>query len=94
MELQIVATLGVGILTTALGIFMKLGFNGIHRQFDGMQNQFNGMQKQFDGIQNQFDAINTRLTDIHNDLNNIKTDVRATNQNLIDHLAQHDQAPA
>ncbi len=76
MELQIVATLGVGILTTALGIFMKLGFNGIQRQFDG--------------IQKQFDAINTRLTDIHNDLNNIKTDVRATNQNLIDHLAQHD----
>lgn len=83
MELQIAATLGVGILTTALGIFMKLGFNGIQKQFDGIQ-------KQFDGIQNQFDAINTRLTDIHNDLNNIKTDVRATNQNLIDHLAQHD----
>ena len=76
MELQIVATIGVGILTTALGIFMKMGFNGI--------------QKQFDGIQKQFDAINTRLTDIHNDLNNIKTDLRATNQNLIDHLAQHD----
>lgn len=76
MELQIAATLGVGILTTALGIFMKLGFNGIQRQFDG--------------IQKQFDAINARLTDIHNDLNNIKTDVRATNQNLIDHLAQHD----
>lgn len=76
MELQIVATIGVGVLTTALGIFMKMGFNGIQRQFDG--------------IQKQFDAINTRLTDIHNDLNNIKTDLRATNQNLIDHLAQHD----
>ena len=76
MELQIVATVGVGVLTTALGIFMKMGFNGI--------------QKQFDGMQKQFEAMNTRLTDIHNDLNNIKTDVRATNQNLIDHLAQHD----
>ena len=40
MELQIAATLGVGILTTALGIFMKLGFNGIQKQFDGIQKQF------------------------------------------------------
>ncbi len=90
MELQIAATLGVGILTTALGIFIRMGFNGIQKQFDGIQKQFDGIQKQFDGIQKQFEAMNARLTDIHNNLDNIKTDVRATNQNLIDHLAQHD----
>ena len=59
-------------------------FEGIDNRFEGIDNRFDAFQRQFDAMQKQFDAINERLTLIH-------SDIRATNQNFIEHLRQHEK---
>lgn len=59
-------------------------FEGIDKRFEGIDKRFDAFQRQFDAMQKQFDAINERLTLIH-------SDIRATNQNFIEHLRQHER---
>ena len=61
MELQIVATLGVGILTTALGIFIKLGFNGIQKQFEAMNARLTDIHNDLNNIKTDVRTTNQNL---------------------------------
>ena len=67
----------------ALGFeVMQKQFETIDKRFETIDKRFDAFQRQFDAMQKQFDAINERLTLIH-------SDIRATNQNFIEHLRQH-----
>lgn len=69
----------------ALGFeVMQKQFETIDKRFEGIDKRFDAFQRQFDAMQKQFDAINERLTLIH-------SDIRATNQNFIEHLRQHEK---
>ena len=60
---------------------VALGFEVMQKQFEAVDKR---IEKQFDAMQKQFDAINERLTLIH-------ADIRAYNQNFIEHLRQHEK---
>jgi hypothetical protein len=67
---------------------VALGFEVMQKQFEAVdkriEKQSEANQQQFDAMQKQFDAINERLTLIH-------ADIRAYNQNFIEHLRQHEK---